>query len=201
MWKDIDEMPMMMFVRVVCSNDYSAMKARRCVSINKKVAMELFEEYYAEYSERLFSGDTSSLETPKKIALLTAKARILSAISLLIETGEISDSMRKIARFYGYKLKGNKNEDIKGVSAVIAETIRLLKNAISKMKSETFDRSGKYTIEYFSSIHANMSKHFKFNISMNSISVGQYCSYYVQMKEDIKELEKVNRKTNNIYGR
>lgn len=197
MWQTIDEMPLKSFISVLVNKEYTKLYEGHKFGLKYDENNEIrqWNELYAEYTARLMGNDTSSLENPKKIVQLTAKARVLASLVILIHDKGVDD-FKRIARFYGCRLTGNEQNDISLLSAEFDNAMRMLKKALANAENRS-EGSG-YTWEYFTEILTSMSAHFKIALDMN-MTVGAYCSYYNRMKQDIKMVEKQNKK--HQYGR
>lgn len=199
-YRNLDEMPLARFIDVLCDSRYDSLYAENPPKWrDKQLEKEHFDEFYEEYATRILDGDSSVYENLKRMALLLARVRILDAAMLLAAGGAMSDDTRRIVKSFGIHLTGRPAKDAAIIFSLRELTIRKYDHARRLYESEEKDDT-KQDRMFFIRLLVCMSSHFKYNIPYYSITTGEFCAYYLQMKNDIRAM-KNEQQRHRQYGR
>lgn len=199
-YRNLDEMPLARFIDVLCDSRYESLYSEQPPKWrDERLERERFDEYYEEYATRILDGDSSVYENLKRMALLLARVRILDAAMLLAAGGAMNDDTRRIVKSFGIHLTGRPVKDASIIFSLRELTIRKYDHARKLYESEEKDDT-KQDRMFFIRLLVCMSSHFKYNIPYHSITTGEFCAYYLQMKNDIRAM-KNEQQRHRQYGR
>lgn len=148
-------------------------------------AEEFFAEIYSEYAERIVGSEMGVYENMKRLALSLAAVRIFEASILLAMDNGIDEETSKLLRKYGVRVCDDAEMNVTVLSSLLHKAVRKYKEAAEKY-NEQMSKEGKQDREYFMSLLASMSSHFKFPITITGITAGDFCGMYNQMKSELK---------------
>ena len=195
LYNNIDEIPLPNFVNALCDKDYSYLYIKDAPQGgNTALEENHFNMLYLDYIDRMYGNDSSMYDNMKMMILLQSKIRIIEAAMLLIQSGHIDDNVKDVIQSFGMRLTGRSDKDILILSSIRETAIRHFNKVKDKFENSKDEASnGKTERKHFISILAGMSTHFKYNIPYREITAGEFCSYYVQMKEDISRIKRTQK--------
>ena len=189
LYRNIDETPLAAFVTALCDGDLSALykgepPAKRDVQAEK----ERFRELHAEYSSRMLDEEFPVYENLKRMAMALSSIRILEAALVLAGNGEITDDgILRILRSIGVRLTPDRERNVLMLSSALGKAIRKYREAKEKYEAQ-IEKGGRQDREYFMSMLAGLSSHFKFAIPFLTTTTGEFCALYRRMKAEVKEM-------------
>ena len=174
------------FVGALCDNRYELLyRSGTPAKGDIAFAEEAFAEMYAEYAERVVGSEKGVYENMKRLALSLAAVRILEASILLAIDNRIDNDTAKLLRKYGVRIGDDVELNVTVLSSLLHKSVRKYREAEEKYQ-EQMTKESKQDREYFMTLLASMSSHFKFPITIAGITTGDFCGLYNQMKLEMK---------------
>lgn len=188
-YRNIDEMPLAAFVDVLCDGNLSSLyKGSPPENRDHTLERRHFEQLHTEYTRRMLGDDVSVYENLKRMAIALSSIRILEAAVMLAKDGGITDpECVRILRSNGVRLTGDRERDVLMLSSALGKAIRKYREAKEKYEAQ-IEKGGRQDREYFMSMLAGLSSHFKFAIPFLTTTTGEFCALYRRMKAEVKEM-------------
>ena len=191
MYRSVDELPLLDFIAMVCDNNYKGLYKTPVKAKNSDLETLVYSEIYGEYIERMNGGDKCVYDNYRNMMNARAKVCILEGAMMICRTGQVPDDVKAVLRKMMVRLSGNTESDIAVLQAARDKALRDLEKAQQNVNADgdtvNIDR------EYFMSVLAVMSSHYKFPMQTKGMTVGEFCALFVQMNKELKNLSKLKK--------
>ena len=200
-YRSVDEMPLARFMDVLCDGNYDSMYRESAPKRrNPEYERERFAEFHEEYTSRILDGDASAYESIKRMALHLARIRILEAAMVLVGHANVDAGTRKVLLGIGLRLTGRREKDGMILFSARELTIRKYRHA-----RELYEKERKGDVKqdrgFFMGLLVGMSSHFRYSIPFQLVTVGEFCSYLLQLRTDLRMMKERNDKRQRYGGK
>ena len=186
-YQTLIDLPLLNFLKCLCDNDYSYLYIDFPKKRNPIEEAEHFANLAIEYSELINGESVNIYDNAKKEASLIAKIRVLESAMGLIDN--LPESVIKVLKSLGIRL----TDDINNNALLIHGKINILTREYNSLKDKENSKE-KPTIDNYIKILTAMSTHFKIHLDIHTVTVSSFCHYYRQFMNEIKLLNKSNKK-------
>jgi hypothetical protein len=176
---------------MVCDENYGGLYRTPVKKRNTELETMVYFELYGEYIERMNGGDKSVYDNYRNMMNARAKVCIIEGAMMICTSGSIPEDIKAVLKKLTVRLSGDKERDLSILQSARDKALRELERAQKNVEVE--GSSAKMDREYFMSILAVMSSHFKFPMQTKGMTVGEFCALFVQMNKELKKLSKQNK--------
>lgn len=183
-YESIDELPMRIFIECLTKRAFTLLV--KSGTATEAQLSEVWLHLYSQYLERIQDSNIDAfLDRKKMINGLTSR---LSRMQRLLEIAQVvaSEEIAAAFRAEGFTLDMEADEEqyfqqLRVINAKLKPESMRLDRLISEQDSE--QEKSEITHGTFISLMMDISKHEGFRIRIDELTVGEYCAYFLRLRD------------------